>query len=152
MSGMTCPSCRSEYRPGIVRCPSCDVALQEPAAARPRERAQSPQAPVEVEQVAMGQFCGFFTLDEARAAREQLRAQRIPSDILVRDATDGEHQEEFWLRVPIPRMAMAEQVLGFQSALPEDSGEEGDFACSDCGKPVAEEETSCSHCGAKFDE
>jgi hypothetical protein len=149
---MTCPSCRSEYRPGIVRCPTCDVPLQDLNAAPARERTHIPGAPLEVEQVAMGQFCGFFTLDEARAAREQLRAARIQSDILIRDASDGEHAEEFWLRVPIARMQQAEQVLGFQSAVPEGFVDEGDFACSDCGKPVAEEETSCSHCGAKFDE
>jgi hypothetical protein len=125
------------------------VPLRDPLAAD-RETPRSPTAPVEIEQVPMGQFCGFFSLDDARAAREQLRAQRILSDILIRDATDGEHAEEFWLRVPVTRMPMAEQILGFQSAVPDE--EEGDFACSDCGKPVAEEETFCSHCGAKFDE
>lgn len=161
---MRCPSCKSEYRPGITHCRTCDVDLEDehdgdPARIIPPSfEAEQP----EVEEGPMASYCGFLSLDDARAARDQLRGQRIPSEILIRDEARGESgaaaKEEFWLRVPVNRMKQVEHVLGFEGeeaaeAEPDEADdEEGGFACSDCGKTVAEHENTCPHCGAKFEE
>ena len=63
---MYCPVCRDEYRPGFTRCASCDVDL---VASLDAGAAQPPAAlaPEIVVEAATVNFCGFLTLEEARA-------------------------------------------------------------------------------------
>jgi rubrerythrin len=130
----------------------------------------------------MASYCGFLTIDEARFARDQLRAKRVEADILILAAAESDPdqplQEEFWVRVPQSKLALTERILGFQEAeFPDEedereveesqqAGEEeqeaeegeeavagdGGFACSNCGRDVAEDEDVCPHCGASFEE
>ncbi len=37
---MHCPRCRTEYEPGVTRCPDCDLALAEGAAPPERDEAE----------------------------------------------------------------------------------------------------------------
>jgi len=147
---MFCPVCRSEYRPGFSRCPSCEVDLVEEAhstetSARPARRAAGP----------MVEYCGFLSLDEAREARGRLRTEKIVSEIVIRDGEDadstGSFKEEYWLRVPSSVYKATAAVLGYDFDAGS-AGEQGkDLSCSDCGKNVGAEEVFCPHCGARFE-
>ena len=157
---MFCPVCKGEYRPGITRCEACGVALVEHVGDRDVE----PAAGAGEEDAAdaadrMVEYCGFFSLDEARQARETLRGQRIASEILIRDVVTDDPRtppsEEYWLRVPIRHVRKVADLIGYEderSASAEPGSDEGTVACSDCGRSVAEDETFCPHCGAKFEE
>lgn len=155
---MFCPVCHSEYRRGIETCTTCAVELvtelRSGAAAEVdlEAAAQLPVAP----ETNLVPYCGFLSLDEARAARETLRAEGVRSEILIRDGAAGDParpDEEFWLRVPASQFRVVEQVLGEHEEEPARPGAAGDdaVACSDCGKLVAEDETACPHCGAQFE-
>ena len=149
---MICPVCQSEYRPGFTRCDSCDADL---VSSLPTDSVPGSPAIEDVEGPDFVPFCGFLSLDDARTAREKLRAERIRSEILVRDAPGGTLQapagEEYWLRVSGRDFDRAASVLEYDR--PEEPGStvEASFSCSDCGKSVAEHETFCGHCGAAFD-
>jgi hypothetical protein len=128
------------------------------------DRAAAPAAAAGGEDAAEGvdqmvEFCGFFSLDEARQARETLRGERIASEILIRDVVADDPRtappEEYWLRVPIRHVRRVADLLGYEEESGATAGrgsEDGSFACSDCGRSVAEDETFCPHCGAKFEE
>ena len=77
---MFCPNCRDEYRAGFTRCATCDVDLVESLEAAPPKRQAAVVAEVAAEE-ATANFCGFLHLEEARAAREKLRAAKLPSRI-----------------------------------------------------------------------
>jgi rubrerythrin len=102
-------------------------------------------------------FCGFLSIEDARQAREELRASGIPADILIREGGGEESgHEEFWIRVPRRRFAEVAEVLQEDAADEAENGNgelaEGEtFACSECGEDVAAEADVCPHCGARFD-
>lgn len=109
---MFCPECKAEYRPGFDRCANCNVELVEDLAAVV-EAPSAPRAPT-------GQlvdFCGFLSLDEAREARDRLRAAGIGSEIAIREAPDsdpdGPVTEEYWLRFPASNAREAARILEF---------------------------------------
>jgi hypothetical protein len=150
-----CPKCKDEFRPGFTRCGRCNIDLvdalsrTEPGT---RASAEAPPGPVR-----FAEYCGYFSLDEARNARDRLREQRIRSDILVREppesAWDEPVREEYWLRVDITCARKIAAILGDVPQV-EDAAEEREtgFACGDCGQNVAADETFCPQCGARFDE
>ncbi len=152
---MFCPVCRSEYRPGFSRCPSCEVDLVEEAQAAGAHSTESGGRQAPRAAGPMVEYCGFLSLDEAREARSRLRREKIVSEIVIRDGEDadstGSFQEEYWLRVPSDVYKATAAVLGYDF---DDSsaGERGeDLSCSDCGKNVGAEEVFCPHCGSRFE-
>jgi hypothetical protein len=149
-----CPRCRDEFRPGFTHCGRCNLALVESLDGVPAARPESAPAPAAVP---MGDYCGFLTLDEAREARDRLRARRIRAEIVVREPTgapmDQPIQEEFWLRVEASRIREVARIVGFVPEVEEESGEEEDtFECGACGHRVAADELFCPNCGGQFEE
>lgn len=153
---MFCPKCRDEFRPGFTRCGRCNVDLVHELPARGAGFAASSRDATGPP-IRMGEYCGFLTLDEARGARDRLRERRIRSDIVVRESPEADWdepvREEFWLRVDVSR---AREIAGVLGEVPEveDEGEDdaSTFACGECGRQVAEDESFCPGCGARFDD
>lgn len=163
---MFCPRCHDEYRPGFTRCGTCDVDLVEHESAEPRVGRAAPAMPPAALPVRFVDFCGFFALDEARAARDQLRTLRIPSEIAVRESPEADAsaglREEYWLRVDAQRLPEVAQALReiTQSLVVEgqagengshDEDEESGFECGACGHTVSDEASACPNCGARFE-
>lgn len=158
---MFCPSCESEYRPGFTRCASCDVDLV-PDLRGAAESHDAPPAPVRhLRQQADSpdpglihavNLLGFLTLDDARDAREQLRARGVRSEILIRDSQDPEAEdgEEYWIRVAPQSVKASAAILGDEPEVEVQEAEE--ILCSACNKPVDEDAAQCPHCGARFEE
>ena len=153
---MFCPACGSEYRPGIARCGSCDVALVDhPPDAGSADRGARSAGHAAEPHERFVTYCGFLALEDARRARDLLRGAGIPSEILIRDAEDAGDsrggREEYWLRVPMRRFETATKILGYdesEAAGPE--GEDDSFACSACGARVGSEDAACPRCGERF--
>lgn len=148
---MFCPSCRDEFRAGFTRCATCDVELVPSLdavgpTASPR---RPPPAPASLRMV---DYCGFFSLDEAREARDALRRERIRAEITIREPAGSDLtetvDEECWLRVDARQFEAAAAILGFEA----DSAEPAEpAACSACGAVVPEEADACPSCGAAFE-
>jgi rubrerythrin len=100
-------------------------------------------------------YCGFFSLQDAKQAREQLRLSRIRSEIVLREPPDASWdappEEEYWIRVDAARIQEAHQILGVEET-PRAPADDQGFACSECGYFVNAEESFCPECGARFDE
>jgi hypothetical protein len=150
---MFCPQCRDEYRPGFARCATCDVAL----VASLDVRGPNLPAPVLADATpdeALAAFCGFFTLDDARQARDKVRVAKLPADILIREtpgSADGAPaKEEFWLRVRPKDFAIMEGLIGFEPAA--HAAAEDTFGCSACGTTVHASDDACPGCGLRFEE
>lgn len=157
---MFCPVCRDEYRSGFTRCGTCEVALVE------RLESEKPRSPGPIlaeahahdGDVPAANYCGFLTLDEARDARNKLRAARLPAEILIKDAPkasqDAPAQEEFWLRVRPTDFHKIVALIGFEPAdTPADAHEDEDsFLCSACGATVRASDDACPGCGLRFEE
>jgi hypothetical protein len=141
-----CPKCRDEFRPGFTRCASCDVDLVQELGGP----AQAPTSVVRPSPTRLVDFCGFFSLEEARTARDELRERRIRTEIVVREAPDAAWdapvREEYWLRVDPSRLQDVEHALTDEASEPP-----ADFSCSECGQAVATEERFCPRCGARFE-
>ncbi len=103
--------------------------------------------------VPMAEYCAFVDLGEARSGRDELRAEGIRTDILIRETPESVGtqtiEEEYWLRFEPARVKQVQQILGFDAAEPSD---DESFGCGDCGKTVSAHESFCPHCGARFDE
>jgi rubrerythrin len=103
----------------------------------------------------MADYCGFFTMREAAHAREQLRRERILTEIVLREPPDPDWdappRDEFWLRVDASRAQEVQKLMqSIEGAPQQEQG--GTFACSECGHEVADEANTCPSCGARFDE
>jgi rubrerythrin len=149
---MFCPVCRDEYRPGFTHCQTCDAALVASLDAA-SERRPAPVVSEVAAEEATANFCGFLTLEEAREARDKVRAARLPAEILIRDAPrsapDAPAQEEFWLRV---RPADFRAVVALVGVEPVEALEEDTFLCSECGATVHDSDEACPGCGLRFAE
>ena len=126
---MFCPVCKGEFRPEFRRCGACEVDLVEDLSTVHRVSSEAPSAE------GLGDFdpadlCGFLTLDEARNARDTLRAQRIRSEIAIRESPDsrlGEPiKEEFWLRVERRYFRAAAERLGCQLTVDDEQADSDD--------------------------
>ena len=148
---MFCPVCRDEYRPGFTRCGTCEVTLVETLEAVAPRRTAPVVSEVAAEE-ATANFCGFLTLEEARDARDKLRAAKLPAEILIRDApktADAPVHEEFWLRVRPADFRAVVALIGFE---PVEAHGEDTFACSACGATVHASDEACPGCGLGFEE
>ncbi len=155
---MFCTECGSEYRPGIERCPTCDVPLvesAEEAAVRP-QAARSGARGAHPDSEPLLTYCGFLALEEARHARDSLRREGIRAEIAIREAPDSDLrsavQEEYWLRVPVRAFEAASRILGYDEADDAHGAEDAPFTCSACGAKVAVDAASCPRCGERFEE
>jgi hypothetical protein len=152
---MFCPECKDEFRPGFTRCAACNVDLVDDLT---QVKPQGPEKPAPPMSVRMAEYCGFFSVDDARDARDRLREKRIRSDIVIREAPgapfDEPVEEEYWLRVDASMFKQAAALLD-QDQPPEEEEEPsggGTFRCSECGHTVNAEEAFCAKCGARFDD
>jgi hypothetical protein len=150
---MFCPSCRDEFRPGFTRCERCQEDLVDDLSQVESDRAAAP-APAPRESVAMIDYCGFFSLEEAAQARALLRRHRIRTEIVLREPPDldwdAPPKDEFWLRVDASRGREVQKLVDTPQPEAPSAGET--FACSECGHDVAEAESFCPSCGARFDD
>ena len=148
---MHCPVCKSEFREGFTRCESCDVDLV-------RETPAEESATSASKHLAPGllvDYCGFLSLEDAREARDQLRRERLPSEIVIRDLAGEDPwapaKEEYWIRVPSKGLRAVDAILGEGATEEVESEPAESVACSECNQTVGHEESFCPHCGAKFD-
>jgi hypothetical protein len=175
---MFCPRCKDEFRAGFTRCASCNVELVDDLTAVPAELEAAARPRAVRPPPAMVDYCGFLSLEEARDARERLRAEDIRADISIRDG-EAEPIEEYWLRVEASRYAAASAVLGFEASEPEGEADAtssiGRFApkvlkpagagqvaeeraqgetirCSECGEKISADEPFCPSCGLRFED
>ena len=147
---MICPVCRDEYRRGFTRCATCSVDLVETLdAARPSTPAEAPAPAARPGALTVEMtvpYCGFLSLDEARQAREALRAKDVRALIVITEPHDA---EEYWLRVAPGDVRATTAVLG-----PPEEVESRDesFTCSACGATVGSGDAACPGCGLEFAE
>ena len=154
---MFCPVCRDEYRPGFTRCAGCDVDLVNSL-----DDAIVPEAPELVSDRHLDEplrnFCGFLSLDEARAARDKVRASGVRVEILICEApgasTAAPIAEEYWLRVmPSDARAVATLIEFDPGVVAAADGADDDaFNCSACGAVVRASDDKCPGCGLGFEE
>jgi len=151
---MFCPECRCEYRAGFDTCADCKVALVDDLSAVPERTAPAPRPTRAIGSLV--DYCGFFTLEEAREARDLLRGHRIVSEIAIREAPesspDGPIREEFWIRFASSDLRAARTLLGPVEAEEESSGGIATRPCPECGSDVAAGESFCARCGARVGE
>jgi hypothetical protein len=148
---MFCPVCRSEYRLGFTRCGTCEVDLV------PELRAESAAAVRRGTDAArdlgpLVDYCGFLSLDEARQARDGLRARGLASEIVIRDPAeaDAPGAEEYWLRVPAGAFRQVRGILGYDAVEDAEEAAAESVSCSECGASVEAEESFCPQCGSRF--
>lgn len=150
---MYCPVCKDEYRSGFTRCATCNVDLVEAVATTPPKKPTPVLAEVAAEE-ATANFCGFFTLDEARQARDKVRAERLRAEILICEPMGARLtdpvKEEYWLRVTPHDFRAVAAIIGFEPG----GVTEGDdsFLCSACGDTVRSSDAECPGCGLRFEE
>ncbi len=172
LSAVFCPSCKDEFRPGFSRCANCEVDLvdelgEELDSGRPSAQAAPSTAPISGAPVPakMADYCGFFSLDEAREARDQLAAGGLDWEIAVRPSAETPSSaespsavaEEYWLRIDVKQGKEAAALLAVEPAPANDNlaGSDGDadlFRCGDCGHEVRDGDDVCPGCGARFDD
>ena len=153
---MFCPRCESEFRPGFTRCGACDVDLVDSLDAVQESAAEAPSMPSMP--VAMAEVCGYLDFADARRERDLLHGEGILTELVVRvspDCVPGDPiVEEYWLRAEAQQMKRVQALLEGQPAHAEPAQEEppaGSFKCSNCGRPVREEESFCANCGMRFE-
>lgn len=153
---MFCPKCKDEFRPGFTRCASCNVDLVESLSGAGSARSAAAAVPVGAaacSPLALVEYCGFVSLEEARRARDLLLTERISTEIAIRVSglsPAAEAAEEYWLRVERARYKDVMRLLGYDEA--HAAEHEETFACGECGREVAADETFCSGCGARFED
>lgn len=166
---MFCPSCKDEFRAGFTRCAACNVDLVDDLSTVETKAGETSGAKAAAAPPSqMVDYCGFFTLDEARQARDSLRREKIRADIVVREspgAGAGESpDEEYWLRVEASRFSRVPGVLDLDR--PETKGgiDSGDTAGltgrmgpkiiapatpAQAAEDAADDHFLCSECGHK---
>ncbi len=153
---MFCPNCKDEFRPGFTRCAGCDVDLVNDLSSVRGAAGQVAVAPPFPTKLV--EYCGYFSLDEARDARDRLRVRRIRSEIVLREPPDASWDEpaaeEYWLRVDAGRTREVSAILG---AIPEEDAAGADeaedelgFACGACKQALGGDEVFCPKCGTRF--
>jgi hypothetical protein len=149
-----CPTCESEYRDAVERCPTCDVTLVAAPPAPPDEIDDDALMESGEELVVLAR-APFETCLEMRA---ELKGKRIPC-ALVREAAEpgaGEDRHAAVdLLVPVSRFEDAvralerrwESLLEKEGLAPSGAAAEGELRCPACGHALTEEATECPDCG-----
>ena len=149
---MYCPVCRDEYRAGFTRCATCEVDLVESLTAKQPAKPAAVLAEVAAEE-ATANFCGFLSLDEARVARDKVRASRRRAEILICEAPGAKPEdplkEEYWLRVTPHDFRAVADLVGFEPGAATEGDES--FLCSACGATVRSSDDQCPGCGLGFE-
>jgi len=149
---MFCPVCHDEYRPGFTRCATCDVDLVASVDAKAEAKPAAVMSEVAAEE-AVANFCGFLSLDEARAARDKVLTTRRRADILICEAPrvrpEDPFKEEFWLRVAPHDFRAVIDLIGVTPSAPTEEDEP--FLCSACGATVQSSDAQCPGCGLGFE-
>ena len=153
---MFCPSCKCEFRPSFTRCASCDEDLVDSLDAVDQKAEEAPAPGPEAKpgaRVPMAEVCGYFDLGEARQVRDRLHEKGIAAEIAIRASPEtrpeGAVVEEYWLSADAQQIRQAVTVVD-QEPDPADAG--GSLKCSNCDRPVREEESFCANCGMRFAE
>lgn len=123
---MWCPTCRSEYRDEIWRCPTCDVNLVEQEALDEAQSATGPLTGRPLEDVPEGAepaIAGtFVTMEEAQSALRALSEEGIPADVSQRDEqfpmTILQAEPSLGVVVAGGDLSRARQVLANRGILP----------------------------------
>jgi hypothetical protein len=106
--------------------------------------------------IQFAEICGFLDLDEGRGVRDQLHHAGITSELVIRVApgspVDGPAAEEYWLRADARQIREVKALLDGSPPAESDSAPPEGFKCSQCKRPVREEETFCANCGMRFSE
>jgi hypothetical protein len=104
--------------------------------------------------IQFAEVCGYLDLDEARKTRDQLHQARIVSELVIRTSpdtsSDGPVIEEYWLRADARQIKQVHALLDGSATVSAESDSEAGFKCSNCGRPVREEESFCANCGMRF--
>ena len=152
---MICPVCHDEYRPGFTRCAGCDVELVDSLDGKPRPKVQAAVIAEVATDEGMTNFCGFLNLEEARAARDTVRASHRRAEILICEAPGAKLteplKEEYWLRVAPKDLRAVADLIGYELPAPA-STDDDTFNCSACGATVHASDTHCPGCGLGFEE
>jgi len=150
---MYCPGCKCEFRAGFSHCETCDLDLVEDLTDAHNPAAATAPEKIAHAQVKFADYCGFFSMEEARAARDHLRGAEIRSEIVIRERPDATLSdpidEEYWLRVDVTQYQRVNTLL---EQGPVSGGSEEELACEDCGATVDSAAPSCPGCGARFDD
>lgn len=156
---MFCPSCKDEFRAGFTRCAGCDVDLVERLGESPPQPLVSERQVEVLGPVRLADICGYLGLDEARHARDTLRAERIRAEIAIREPLEidwgAPAVEEYWIRADIARIKDVTRLIGDPGeALAEATAaaEPEDFLCSECETTVPGDAASCPGCGERFED
>ncbi len=106
--------------------------------------------------VQMVEVCGYLDLEDARLARDQLHRRKIASELVIRTSPDtpagGDVVEEYWLCADARHIHDAQTLLEDKQPESRQASAAGSFLCSNCKRPVREEETFCANCGMRFSE
>lgn len=151
---MVCPVCHDEYRPGFTRCATCNVDLVESVEAAPPPKKPAAVLTEVAADEATVNFCGFLSLEEARQARDKVRAQRLRAEILICEPPGARLaepvKEEYWLRVTPHDFRAVAAIIGFEPGGVAEGDES--FLCSACGATVHSSDAECPGCGLRFEE
>jgi hypothetical protein len=127
------------------------VELVEDLSAVEPEHIDTPEpAPVAIRLVDVS---GYLDLAEARQARDELHQHKITSELVIRTSpetpADGDVVEEYWLRADAGQIRQIRGMVEGLAPAPDDTVST-EFKCSNCTRPVREEESFCANCGKRF--
>jgi hypothetical protein len=154
-----CPTCRTEYRPGIAQCAHCQAALVEKLEADDADRAEALR-----DAVAKGEAAAVARSNYAEACQVLELLHQGGVDAMVNgdpaSCGKGGNCSHFFVHVLKDDVALAHQVLraDFKQLLAEsevavdpdaavDLDAEGPHACPACGTKFEGTPQECPDCG-----
>ena len=151
---MFCPRCKCQFRPGYTRCVSCDVDLVDDLSTVKTEEIDAPEPePVLIQ---FAEVCGYLDIEEARKVRDELHQAKIASELVIRVSPEtpvsGAIVEEYWLRADARQIRHVQALLEGSAPAPTVDTPASGFKCSNCKRPVHEDESFCANCGTRFSE
>jgi len=106
--------------------------------------------------IQFAEVCGYLDLEEARKVRDLLHQSKIVSELVIRASPEtkasGAVVEEYWLRADARQIREVQALLEGSTTPTVDKTPASGFKCSNCKRPVREEESFCANCGKRFSE